>query len=219
MAITDKYLEFRQEMSDYRNGLINFSVDEIRKKFDKVQEKLSKVNYITPSGYNKVVDISHNFEEQDRIQLRFELMINTKRISGLLRRRNVDYDIGWSMINRLFLNPNDSLNGISDELDRIKRIGVSFIDTLTLDGLKAYGNYLTDVYNNTMFEGMKIIPGAVEACKYAFAEFPEDAEVRASLYLPKNFETLNKNIEKCKILSEVEMIMSDENFDNDDYQK
>ena len=81
------------------------------------------------------------------------------------------------------------------------------MDTLTLDGLMAYGNYLTDLYNNTMFEGMKIIPAAHEAREMAFIEFPEDAKVRSSLYLPSNWETVNKHINQYKTLCEVEMLI------------
>ena len=206
--ITDKYNQFLKEMSDYRNTINKYSLSDIRKKLNKVKEKLEKVEYITPSGYKEIRNISSDNEEQERIELRFELLLNSKRISGLLKKRGVSFDIGWNMINKIFLNPNQSLNDSCYQLEEIKEVGVSFMDTLSIDGLKAYGNYLTDLYNNTIFEGMKIIPSAQEARELAFIEFPENAKIMAPLYLPNNWETVNKYINQYKILSEIEMIMN-----------
>ena len=76
------------------------------------------------------------------------------------------------------------------------------MDTLTLNGLKAYGNYLTLIYSKCMFEHNKIISSAYQSAHEVLDNF--DGKLQANSALPNNWQTTYKYIRQLEILTEKE---------------
>ena len=97
------------EIEKYYQKVSGLNIQKIAQTKLKILEKLQKLTYIGQAGEAVERDISNNSVAQARIKLRYNLMNNSKRISGLFQIRGVDYDIGWRSINQIFLNPNEKL--------------------------------------------------------------------------------------------------------------
>lgn len=195
--------KFDQSIIDYAKRVADFDANKLAKEKLKILEKLQKVPYVDYDGNVYYRDITNLAPAQARIKLRYALMQNSKRISGLLKMRGIDFNVGWGYINRTFLGSNDRQT--NEFLDNTIALGLNFMDTLKLSALKKYGAFLTDLYDLAMFQGYNLKFSA-QLSRQQNLEEDDGANMVTGRYLPNTWKTYYKYIRQLEILTEKEKL-------------
>ena len=190
--------KFDQEVNAYMGKIADYNAHKIAKEKLKILQKLQKVEYVDLNGNVCKRDITNLPNAQAKIKLRYKLLENSKRISGVFKMQNIDYNLGWSMINRTFINPNKG-NQRNMFLENLNSQGFNFMDTLTLEALKQYGAYLTDIYDMAYFGRRNLSYSAYNA-RINNVDVSSD-EMFANYFLPKNWKIIYKYIRQLEMLT------------------
>lgn len=186
------------ELEEYVKKINDFNKDKLQKELEKLDKKLV-VPYVSAKTYdidNK--DISKDATEKNRLYMRNITSSTAKWIGYAIQQTEKDYSSTWSLINATF-----SSKTIKPDYDSIRMAldeGVSFMDTLSLEGLKMYKKFLVSIANSVLFEKDSFESSAKKAKNLILAlnEEANDTHYYAGTILPKNWKTYYKYIMQQK---------------------
>ena len=145
MGINFKELD-KLDLEDYKEKLNEMSqADLVYEKYRLYEKMDMKFMKYTLYGWKEDVEnISENPDEKNRIYLRHKMKFVIKMVNSELANRDVDYRETWKFINEMFVIGSFR----PDFADKIfSNKAITFADRLTVDGMKAYKNYLLFLYD------------------------------------------------------------------------
>ncbi|MGN1222040.1 MAG: hypothetical protein ACI4TT_02265 [Christensenellales bacterium] len=186
------------ELEEYSKKINSLDKEKLQKELEKLNRKLV-VPYVTVDTYeidNK--DISKDATEKNRLYMRNVTSSTAKWIGYSIQQSGRDFSSTWNLINATFSSRtiNPDFNNLRLALDE----GVSFMDTLSLEGLKMYKKFLVSIANSVLFEKDSFETSAKKAKNLILAlnEEANDLHFYSGTILPKNWKTYYKYIMQQK---------------------
>lgn len=186
------------ELEQYQSKIKLLDQAKLQKELEKLEKKCSGNFVNANTGKVVTLDILNNAEQKNRLYVRKNIMSTTKWIGYLVKHIGEDYAVTWQHINATFVSKNILPDWINTRLEN--SADTSFLDTLSLKGLKLYNKYLICIANMVIFEKYDLSDATQQAKYHQFAIMDElqDQSLFDVYILPKTWKTLYKTIMKQK---------------------
>lgn len=203
----EDFLDFHKEKTRISADLEKFMLKASKFDAEQTAKELADLNkkLVVPfvddrTGAKVLVDISNNAEQKNRLYFRKKISTIAKWISVAIKRSNADYSAMWNLMNATFASKTimpDFENGRLLVEDRF-----SFMDTLSLDGMIKYKQFLTIIAHKVLAEDYSFASACRLAKNQVFGFVNNDQTIYDSKTLPTTWNTYYKHTMKQKILLE-----------------
>lgn len=187
-----KKTKLELDLENYSEKIKTYNYQKLEHELDKLNKKLN-VQYINANNYDIITkDISDNAQEKNRLYMRKMTSETAKWIGYAIKEKDDDFSSVWNLINATFASRtiNPDYSDVRLALDE----GVSFMDTLSLEGLKMYKKFMVSIANSVLFDN-KDFDQAVKNAKNFIIALNErfgDDHYYSDTILTKNWQTYYK---------------------------